>query len=69
MDFHFCGVCGCMTHSVVRAVNAQGRHRVTVNLRLAEPEQVGAIPVRHFDGFDTWAVRPEDGRTVADMWF
>jgi hypothetical protein len=38
------------------------------NLRLAEPGAVADIPVRHFDGFDTWE-GVYDGRRVKDMWF
>jgi hypothetical protein len=36
---------------------------------MAEPDAVGAIIVRHFDGLKTWESLPPDGRCVADMWF
>jgi hypothetical protein len=38
------------------------------NLRLAEPEAVADIPVRHLDGFGAWE-GVSDGRCVKDMWF
>ena len=69
LEFHFCPDCGCIAYW--RGVNPRedGRRRIGFNLRLAEPEQVAAIPVRHFDGLN-WASDPvTDGRTVADMWF
>jgi hypothetical protein len=40
-----------------------------VNLRLAEPESVAAIPIRHFDGLVSFAELPQDGRCVRDYWF
>jgi hypothetical protein len=38
------------------------------NLRLAEPDAVGAIAVNHLDGLVSWE-RRRDGRRVGDMWF
>jgi hypothetical protein len=38
-------------------------------LRLAEPDGIGAIPIRHFEGLETFKALPPDGRCVADMWF
>jgi hypothetical protein len=69
LGFHFCANCGCIAYW--RPLNAKpdGRHRMGVNLRLAEPASVAAIPVDHLDGFDTWTKLPPDGRRVADMWF
>lgn len=69
LGFHFCAECGCVAYW--RSVNPRedGRRRIAVNLRLAEPDAVAAIPVKHFDGL-TWADEPVmDGRTVKDMWF
>jgi hypothetical protein len=40
-----------------------------VNVRMAEPETVGAIPIKHLDGLETWKDLGRDGRTVAHMWF
>jgi hypothetical protein len=46
-----------------------GRRRIAVNLRLAEPEAVGAIVVDHFDGLVRFDDLGRDGRCVTDMWF
>jgi len=56
------------THTLVVAPDAEGRRRMGVNLRLADPDQVRAIPIRRFDGFDAWTELPADGRMVGDMW-
>ena len=72
LAFHFCPTCGCITHWLgLRDAEADeaGRRRAAVNLRLAEPAAVAAIPIDHFDGLDTFTDLPRDGRTVKDMWF
>lgn len=69
IGFHFCPTCGCIAAWRALAPNAEGRRRAAVNLRLAEPAEVAAIPIDHFDGLDTWTDLPRDGRCVADMWF
>jgi hypothetical protein len=46
-----------------------GRWRIAVNLRLAEPKDVAGIVVDHFDGLDSFKDLPRDGRCVGDMWF
>ena len=46
-----------------------GHRRIAVNLRLAEPGAVGAIPLEHFDGLVSFDDLGRDGRCVADMWF
>jgi len=51
------------------AGDAQGRLRIAVNLRLAEPAAVAAISIDHFDDLDTFEDLPRDGRCVADYWF
>ena len=50
-------------------LDERGRRRIAVNLRLAEPEAVAAIPIDHFDGLVSFEDLPRDGRRVADMWF
>jgi len=52
--FHSCKTCGCTTHW--KGLNADEPDAyMAVNLRLAEPEVIATVPVRHFDGADTWA--------------
>ncbi len=51
------------------APRGDGRRRIAVNLRLAEPGAVGAIVVDHFDGLVSFDDLGRDGRCVADMWF
>ena len=46
-----------------------GRRRVGVNLRMAEPKAVGQIPIHHLDGLETWKKLAREGRCVSDMWF
>ena len=41
---------------------------MAVNLRLAPPEAVAALPIDHFDGLDTFDDLPADGRCVRDLW-
>jgi hypothetical protein len=69
LEFHFCPVCGCVAFWRAQQLNPQGRRRVAVNLRLAAPEAVAAIPIDRFDGLDTFDDLPRDGRCVVDYWF
>ena len=69
LEFHFCPACGCMTFWRGKQLDADGRRRIAVNLRLAEPGAVANIPIDHFDGFDKFEDLPRDGRCVADYWF
>jgi hypothetical protein len=68
IGFHFCPTCGCVAYWRALAPGDGGR-RIAVNLRLAEPEAVAAIPIDHFDGLNTFDDLPRDGRRVADYWF
>lgn len=69
IEFHFCPRCGNLGWWRGHAPHPDGRTRIAVNVRLAEPGPVGRIPIRHFDGLDTWTDLPSDGRCVSDMWF
>jgi hypothetical protein len=70
IDFHFCATCGCVTWWRGRRVQADGRRRMAVNLRLADdPDAIMDIPIDHFDGQNTFHDLPRDGKCVADMWF
>jgi hypothetical protein len=62
-------VCGCVAFWRGQRTDEQGRRRIAVNLRLAEPEAVARIPIDHFDGLNTFDDLPRDGRCVADYWF
>jgi hypothetical protein len=69
IGFHFCPNCGCVAYWRGLEPNEQGRRRIAVNLRLADPKAVGAVAIDHFDGLDTFKDLGRDGRCVADMWF
>jgi hypothetical protein len=69
IDFHFCEACGCVVSWRARGPEADGRRRIAVNLRLAEPEAVAEIPLEHFDGLKTFDDLGQDGRRVKDVWF
>lgn len=69
LAFHFCPECGSMAYWRSLQANEEGRLRMAVNLRLAEPDAVAEIPIRHFDGLDRWADMPSDGKCVKDLWF
>jgi len=69
LEFHFCLACGCVAYWRGLQLDKEGRRRIAVNLRLAEPEVVAQIPIDHFDGFDAFEDLPRDGRCVKDYWF
>jgi hypothetical protein len=69
IGFHFCPTCGCVAYWRALQTGADGRRRIAVNLRLAEPEAVAAVPIDHFDGLKTFEDLPRDGRCVGDYWF
>jgi hypothetical protein len=69
LGFHFCGQCGGLAAWLAIEAGADGRRFGAVNLRLAEPEEVGAVAVSHYDGLETGKVLPDDGRCIGEMWF
>ena len=69
LAFHFCRHCGCVTHWRGLRARADGRTRIAVNLRMAEPDAVAHIPIQRFDGLLTWEDLPRDGRCIADVWY
>lgn len=69
LTFHFCPTCGNLTWWRGLHLDRKGRRRMAVNVRLAEPETVAALPIDHFDGLTTHTDLPRDGRSVADYWF
>ena len=53
LAFHHCPTCGVTTHwEPVDRLDPEAY--MAVNLRLADPDVVAKVPVRHFDGADTW---------------
>ncbi|WP_299921974.1 GFA family protein [uncultured Pelagimonas sp.] len=52
LAFHSCVTCGCTTHWANLKEPESGR--MAVNLKLADREIGAQIPLRHFDGADTW---------------
>ncbi len=69
IEIQFCASCGCVACWRGLRLEADGRRRIAVNLRLTEPGPVSHLPVDHFDGLDTFDDQPRDGRCVAEMWF
>ncbi len=67
--FHFCAICGCVTHYVASTEDENGRNRAAVNVRMSDLSPISELPIRHFDGHDSFKELPRDGRTVKDMWF
>lgn len=69
LRIHFCPACGAVAAWRAAKPNDEGRTRIAVNVRLAEPGTVADLPIDHFDGFDTFDDLPRDGRSVRDYWF
>ena len=69
LEIQFCATCGCVMAWRGLRVDDAGRRRIAVNVRMADPEAVAALPIDHFDGLDTFDDLPRDGRCVRDMWF
>ena len=51
-DFHHCPSCGCMTHYT--CTEKIDDSRVAANFRLTGYKEIASIPIRRFDGADTW---------------
>ena len=69
LEILFCRRCACVLAWRGLRIDAQGRRRMAVNVRLAPPEAVAHLDIDHFDGFDTFDDLPRDGRCVRDYWF
>ena len=52
IEFYHCRMCGCTTH--YESVEKEGDSRVAINMRMTGREHTHGIPVRLFDGADTW---------------
>ena len=69
LEIVFCPTCGCVMAWRGLYVNEDGRRRIAVNVRMADPDAVADFPIDHFDGLDTFDDLGRDGRCVRDMWF
>lgn len=69
ISFNFCSTCGNLVSWRSLKPGEDGRTRIAVNLRLAEPDDVAHIPLQRFEGLHTFEDLPSDGRTIADVWF
>jgi len=52
IDFHFCSNCGGSTH--YSSILNDNTNRVAINMRMASLKIIENIPIRQFDGADTW---------------
>lgn len=69
LSFNFCKTCGNLVSWRRTKAEEDGRLRIAVNLRLAEPADVADIPIVRFDGLHSFDDLPMDGRAVTDFWF
>jgi hypothetical protein len=51
IDFHHCSNCGCLTHYTSTDPSSD---RLAINTRMCSLEDTKDIPIRLFDGADTW---------------
>ena len=52
LAIHTCKSCGCTTHW--ENLQPDKSTRMAVNCRLADPDKISGIKIRHFDGARTW---------------
>jgi hypothetical protein len=69
LEIRFCPRCAGVVAWRGLSTDAAGRRRIAVNMRLAEPQAVGALPIRRFEGLVTFKDLPADGRCVRHLWF
>jgi hypothetical protein len=55
IDFHHCPQCGCITHYTGTGKGEEVVDRMAINTRMCSLADMKDIPIRHFDGADTWA--------------
>lgn len=53
LAFHSCPTCGATSHWI--STDPENRNRIAVNLNLAELDVIKSVPLRHFDGADSWS--------------
>lgn len=69
IGFHFCPTCGGLCYWRSNLLRRDGRRRIAVNLRMADPGAVAAIPIEHLNGLEDFEPVPGHARTVAELWF
>ncbi|HTU09379.1 MAG TPA: GFA family protein [Allosphingosinicella sp.] len=69
LEILFCPACAGVVAWRGLRLEEDGRRRLAVNVRLAEPALVRDLPIDRFDGLDTFDDLPADGRCVRDLWF
>ena len=69
LEIRFCPACACVLCWRGLVVDADGRRRIAVNLRLTEPGPIAHLPIDHFDGLVAFEDLPRDDRCVSDLWF
>jgi len=52
LDFRTCKTCG--TSVLWQSTATPGEGRTALNLNMAELDVIKEVPIRHFDGADTW---------------
>ncbi len=52
LAFHSCQACGCTTHW--KGIGDKFPQNMAVNMALCDPAEIRHIPVRRFDGADSW---------------
>ena len=57
ISFNHCSRCGVPTHW--SSVESGPEAKIAVNARLFEPEDIADVPIRRFDGRDTWTFLEE----------
>ncbi len=68
LEILFCPSCAGVVSWRGLRLEADGRRRMAVNLRLTDPVAVAELPIDHFDGLDTFDDLPSRGRCVRDLW-
>lgn len=69
LAFHSCSHCQCVTFWEALTPDENGRTRIGVNLRMAEPGAISDLPVKRLDGLDTWEVLSDGDRCVGSFLF
>ncbi|WP_170418063.1 GFA family protein [Ruegeria atlantica] len=67
--FQFCPICGCIMYFAAKSADQRGRYRAAVNLRMSDLSLIHKVPIRRFEGHNSFKALPGDGRTIEDVWF